>query len=366
MPSISPPRTPTQQARSVRVLVVGDPYLPVNVFTDALAALDPPVQITSMQIDRADAEPPRTESELRLREYAGDPAAVVAALPGHEVLVVHGAPVSAEALAVPGLRLVCCARGGPVNVDVDAATAAGIAVVNSPGKNARAVAELTVAFTLLLLRRVPPAALQLRSGAPLADSVFEGQEYFGRELAGATIGLIGLGYVGRAVAALTAGLGLTVLAYDPMPAAETPLEVERCGLADLLARSDVVSLHARATPQNQHLVDNSFLAQMRPGAALINTARESLVDESALVAALRSGQLSGAALDVVEHPSPGVRQVLLDEPNVIVTPHIGGATAETLRRGAEMVTEAIDAFARDAALPYLVNPEVRAVELGVG
>ena len=121
----------------LRVLAIGDPYMPVTCFAEALAGLGEAVTVTQMQISRTDAEPPRTESERRLREYAGDPAEVARAVAGHDVVVVHGAPVSAEALDVPGLRLVCCARGGPVNVDVAAATERGIPVANTPGKNAR-------------------------------------------------------------------------------------------------------------------------------------------------------------------------------------------------------------------------------------
>src|SRR6202007_2147675 len=125
--------------------------MPVTSFAGALASLREAVTVTLMQIDRTDGEPPRTESERRLREYAGDPAEVARAAARHDILVVNGAPVSAEALAVGGLRLVCCARGGPVNVDVTAATEYGIPVANAPGKNAEAVAELTIAFALMLI-----------------------------------------------------------------------------------------------------------------------------------------------------------------------------------------------------------------------
>src|SRR5579859_4069851 len=126
-------------ADPVRVLAVGDPFMPAHAFTRALAGLGDAVTITELQIADSAATPPRTASGRLLREYAGDPADIVAAVAGHEVLVVHGAPVTAEVLDAAPLRLVCCARGGPVNVDIGAATERGIPVTNSPGKNARAV-----------------------------------------------------------------------------------------------------------------------------------------------------------------------------------------------------------------------------------
>ncbi len=143
------------QADPLRVLVVGDTYMPASVFTRALASLGDDVTVTELQIRSTEAARPRTDSERALREYVGDPADLVAALAGHEVLVVHGAPVTAEILDAAPLRLVCCARGGPVNVDVAAASERGIPVTNAPGRNAEAVAELTIAFALMLIRGVP-------------------------------------------------------------------------------------------------------------------------------------------------------------------------------------------------------------------
>jgi D-3-phosphoglycerate dehydrogenase len=338
----------------LRVLVVGDPFMSADVFERSLKNVDG-IDVTSMQISRTDSEPPRTESEARLREYAGDPATVVAAAAHCDVLVVHGAPVSAEVLALPDLKLVCCARGGPVNVDVAAATALGVQVVNSPGKNARAVAELTVAFGLLLLRRIPKSVRYLLGGGALAESAFEGRDFFGREASDSTLGLIGLGHVGREVAELASALGMEVLGYDPYAPTPVPDHVELVELDELLARSDVVSLHARVTDENRKFFNAEMISKMRPGAALINTAREALVDEEALLAALRSGHLSGAALDVVEKTGD-TRHPLLDEPSVVITPHLGGATDETLERGAAMIASALSALVKGQPLPYLVNP----------
>ena len=342
----------------MRVLAIGDPYMPVTCFAEALEGLGEEVTVTQMQIGRTDAEPPRTESERRLREYAGDPAEVARAVAGHDVVVVHGAPVSAEALDAPGLRLVCCARGGPVNVDVAAATERGIPVANTPGKNAEAVAELTISFALLLIRGVPRAARYIADGGTIAESAFEGSEFFGREAPGTALGLVGLGHVGRHVATRALALGFDVIAHDPLRPAIVPDGVRLVSLDDLLASADVVSVHARATAANRHMFAAAQFALMRPGGCFINTARESLVDEEALAAALRSGHLAGAALDVVERPSGGGRHPLLNLPAVFITPHIGGATQETLRRGARQAAAAVAAVLAGQRPAMVVNPEV--------
>jgi D-3-phosphoglycerate dehydrogenase / 2-oxoglutarate reductase len=348
----------TGPGRPLRVLAVGDPYMPVTSFAEALASLGEAVAVTEMQIDRTDAEPPRTESERRLREYAGDPAKVAAATAGHDVVVVHGAPVSAEALGAPGLRLACCARGGPVNVDVKAATERGIPVAITPGKNAEAVAELTIAFALMLIRGVPRASRYVADGGTLAESNYQGGEFIGREAPGTVLGLVGLGHVGRHVATRALGLGFEVIAHDPVPPAVVPDGVRLVSLDGLLAEADVVSVHARATAANRQMFSAAQFAAMKPGAGFINTARESLVDEVALADAVRRGQLSGAALDVVERPAGGGRHPLLELPPVFITPHIGGATRETLDRGARQAVAAVAAVLAGRRPATVANPEV--------
>jgi D-3-phosphoglycerate dehydrogenase len=346
------------QADPVRVLVVGDSYMPAGVFTAALAGLGDSVSVTELQIDSPTAAPPRTDSERALREYVGDPAHIVAAVACHDALLVHGAPVSAEVLDAAPLRLVCCARGGPVNVDVAAASRRGIPVTNAPGRNAQAVAELTIAFALMLIRGVHASARYLVDGGQLAENTYEGSEFIGAEAASMTLGLVGLGNVGREVAARGRTLGFTMLGYDPVRPTIVPPGVTMVTLDDLLSRSELISLHARATPDNRHLLGAAAFARMPRGAFFINTARESLVDEDALAAALASGTLAGAALDVVERRPAGDRHPLLDLPNVIITPHIGGATRETLQRGAEMTAAAVARLASGEIPDHLVNPEV--------
>jgi D-3-phosphoglycerate dehydrogenase len=342
----------------IRVLVIGDPYMPASVYAPYLAALGDQVTVSTVQIADVTRVPPRTESERGLREYVGDPGDVARAAAGHEVLIVHGAPVSAEVLDAAPIRLVCCARGGPVNVDVAAATDRGIVVVNTPGKNAAAVAELTIAFALLLIRAVPRASRYLAERGSFAESVFGGGEFFGREAASVTLGLVGLGRVGREVVVRARALGFALLAHDPLLPDAAADGVDMVPLEVLLERSDIVSVHARATPENRHMFSHAEFARMRPGACFINTARESLVDEPALRAALEQGVLGGAGLDVLERPSAGTRHPLLATPNVLVTPHIGGATTETLARGAQRAVAAVASLLAGRVPDDVMNPRV--------
>ncbi|QCR20248.1 NAD(P)-dependent oxidoreductase [Agrococcus sp. SGAir0287] len=337
---------------SIRILVIGDSYMDGRWFAEALAALGDDVTVDVHQIAVADPTWPTD----RIREFEGDPAQVAALLDDHEVLVIHGAPVTREVLeAAPSLRLIGCARGGPVNVDIEAAAERGVAVTTSPGKNAEAVAELTIGCVITLLRNVPASAHDLAhdaaTGGPGVVSTFDGARWFGRELASTTLGLVGYGNVARRVAARATALGMRVVAFDPFAPAGAFEHAERVDeLADLLPQADVLSVHARATNDNRHLIGAAELAALPVGASLVNSARESLVDEEALLAALESGALSGAALDVFEHD--GAWRALAMHPSVLVLPHIGGATVETLRRGAEMIAAEVDRLVRDEPLEW--------------
>lgn len=323
----------------LRILVAGDPYIPAAQFARGLAGLEREHDITYVDVDMARPFAPASPSEQRIREYAGSPDELVELLDDHAVLVVHGAAVTDRVLEAAPLRLVCCARGGPVNVDITAAEELGVTVTTTPGKNARAVVELTLGFLIMLARGVGSSQRALLDGARLGESAFEGAEFFGVELPGRTIGLVGYGNVGRGVAKVAAALRMRVLAHDPGLPKEAFGDVEAVTLDDLLTRSDFISLHARVTPENENLMNAESFARMRPGAFFINTARETLVDEQALLDAVRSRHVAGAALDVVR-PAPA-RNPLLDEPRIVVTPHIGGATDETIERGVAMVAEEI-------------------------
>ncbi|HXX59874.1 MAG TPA: NAD(P)-dependent oxidoreductase, partial [Candidatus Sulfotelmatobacter sp.] len=245
----------------------------------------------------------------------------------------------------------------PVNIDVQAATERGIPIVTTPGKNADAVADLTLGLMIALARRLPDATRFIDSGAEFGHDNYEGAKWFGHDLAGHTLGLIGYGQVGHRVAQRAVAFGLRLLVYDPYVAPEAirSMHAEPCDLGQLLADSDFVSLHARLTPDSRDLLGAAEFAAMRPGAYLINTARHELVDEAALEAAMAAGRLGGLALDVAT-PSPAVgRHPLLAYPNVVILPHLGGSTAETLHHGGEMAAADIDRFRAGLPMQNVAN-----------
>ena len=346
----------------MKILAVGDSFMPSTFFEAAFGPLHAGGHdVSYKQIDPERAFTPATPSELKLREYQGAPAELATWLPGVEVLVVHGAPVTDAVIeASAELRLICCARGGPVNVDVDAVTARGLPLVITPGKNAEAVADLTIAFLVMLARGLPNAQRFLADGGRL-QSNWDGVQFFGSDLRRHVLGLVGYGAIGRRVAARAIPFGLSVIVHDPYLAVEDGSVEQVDTLAELLARADFVSLHARASSGNENMIDGAALAGMKRGAFLINTARETLLDEDALDAALASGTLAGAALDVVKSSmTPGPHR-LLRHGNIVMTPHIGGATRETLMQGAEMIADEIHRFAAGEELLNVTNrPEVPA------
>jgi glyoxylate reductase len=240
------------------------------------------------------------------------------------------------------------------NVDLAAAEARGIWVTNTPGVLTDATADLAFGLLLAAARRIPESERFLRAGrfdgwAPL---LFRGADLFG-----ATLGIVGLGRIGQAMARRARAFGMRIV-YAGRRAVdaevERALEARRVELDELLATSDFVSLHCPLTPETRHLIDAGALARMKKGAILINTARGPIVDEAALVDALRSGHLAGAGLDVFER-EPAVHPGLLELENVVLTPHTGSATMGTRRRMAELVCENLERALAGEAPPHPVN-----------
>jgi D-3-phosphoglycerate dehydrogenase / 2-oxoglutarate reductase len=344
----------------VRILVLGDSYCPSLSLRPAFEDL-PDHDVTFVDVVDEPGWRPSTASEQRLREYLGSPAQVLAAYDGQEVLVVQGAPVTdAVIAAAPELRLICVTRGGPVNVDIAAATARGIPVVTTPGKNATAVAELTIAAMIIVARRIPDAFRHAVAGGELYLDNYEGSRWYGRELAGRTLGLVGFGQIGRRVASRALAFEMRVLAYDPFVIDGVIREhgVEPVGLGALLEQADHLSLHARLSSENRAMIGAAELARMKPGSFIVNTARHELVDEDALDAALASGHLGGAALDIATPSDAGRPHRLLRHANVILLPHLGGATTETIINGGRMAAAEIERFAAGHALVNVADRTV--------
>jgi len=250
---------------------------------------------------------------------------LLAILPEYDALIVRSeTKVTAEVLAAgTRLRVVTRAGVGTDNIDVSAATERGIAVLNTPGPNSIAAAEHTLAVTLATLRHIPLADASLRAGK------WERKQFVGSELYRKTLGVVGLGRIGREVTSRARAFGMDVLIYDPYVSAATAeaLGATALPLDAVLAGSDIVTLHLPLLPETKGIIGANELARMKQGAFLINCARGGLVDEAALYDALTSGHLGGAGLDVFEQEPP-VGSPLLTLPNVTVTPHLAASSVE--------------------------------------
>jgi glyoxylate reductase len=260
------------------------------------------------------------------------------------------APLLAHA---PRLRAISSCSVGLDHVDLAAATARRLPVGHTPGVLTDTTAELTIALLLAAARRVVEADRFVREGRwrEWAPDLL-----LGRDLSGATLGVIGLGAIGRAVAVRARGLGMRVLGWNRTPRALA--EVEAVALPELLARADFVSVHVALTDETRGLLDAAALARMRPGAVLVNVARGGIVDEEALAAALASGRLAGAALDVfAREPLPALSP-LLAAPNLVLTPHIGSASVRTRTRMADLAVDNLLAALRGERMPHCANPDV--------
>src|SRR5258706_10667663 len=200
----------------MKILVVGDSFVPVPVFERGLDGLRADHRLEFLQLDESEELVPKNASELSIREYLGTPAQISARIGDAEILVVHGAPVTEEVLAAaPALRLICCARGGPVNVDVAAASAHHIPLVNTPGKNAESVADQALAFMIMLARSFPRAQRFLIEGGVLGESAYEGARFMGHDLGGHVLGLVGFGNVGSRVQRRAGAFGMRLRVLGP-------------------------------------------------------------------------------------------------------------------------------------------------------
>ena len=283
---------------------------------------------------------------------------------GADVLIVEADLVHSEVLQACPLVLIGCCRGDPINVAVDLATARRIPVLYAPARNADAVADLTLGYMLALARGIFPVNLLLKQGQMRFESASDYlrvyERYGGFELGGVTIGIVGFGAIGRAVAQRLHGFGSRVVAYDPYVAAEVlgRCHAEPAGLDELLRNADIVTVHCPDLPETQGLIGAPQIRMMKRGSYVLNLARAAIVDEDALYAALTDGQLAGAALDVFsqEPIQPDNRFVKLD--NVLVSPHLGGATRDVVRHQTTMIVDGIEAYLRGDRPLHLVNPEV--------
>ncbi len=258
---------------------------------------------------------------------------------------------------LPSLLIAVSYGAGYDTVDVEACSAAGIGVVAQGGGNAQGVAEHAIGMMLALLKRVPEAHLAMRAGRAMPR-----EQFMGRELAGRSVGLVGLGHIGTRVATILKAFGCRVIAVDPFLDHATCADrnAEKVEWPELLAESDIVSVHAPLTRLTRGLFDAEAFAAMRRGAVFVTTARGGIHDENALLEALRSGRIAAAGLDVWDEEPPPADHPLLAHPAVLASQHIAGVTFESRERVARMAAEAFSAISAGLVPPRLVNPEIAA------
>lgn len=269
----------------------------------------------------------------------------------YEALIVRGrTKVTAQVFeAGRRLRVVGRAGVGVDNIDLQAAKERGVSVVNAPASTTLAVAELTMALILSLARETPRADAAMKQGLWLK------KELIGFELSGKTLGVIGVGAIGAAVARRAAAFEMKILGYDPLLSAEqiTQRGAQPVSLAELYRQSDIITIHVPLTAETRGMVDQRAFEQMKPGVRVVCTARGGIIDEAALLAALETGKAAGAGLDVFAQEPPG-KSALASHPKVIATPHIGAQTAEAQARAAVDIAHEVLAALQGGALRWKV------------
>lgn len=339
---------------ALNILVVGDDFTPFNLFEEDLRAMP---SMRSANIVGFDLAPDSLSPAnlIGVSEYFGDPKLIMEKIVDANVLVITFAPVTREVIdSAKHLELIACARGGPVNVNVDYATKKSIPVVFTPGRNAEAVADYTMGLIICLCRSILKADKYVRSGewrTPRQDTL---EKPTGIELNGRTLGIVGFGRVGSHVCHRAKAFGLNVVVHDPF--------IRDCNerlvdLDTLLRESDIVTVHARVSENSPPLISIREFQLMKKEAYLVNTSRPAAVDEDALYDALVSKRIAGAALDVhrTEPLPPSSRLFLLE--NIVLTPHAAGVSTDIPARTCHMIAEELDLFISGRRPKFVLNPE---------
>ena len=340
----------------MKILVAGDRHVLSRLMVEALKKeLGDDLDATTIDFEW----PMQPHAEVaEVKEAAGSEEEIIEAGRGAEVIVTQLAPITQKVLdALDDLKLVVVTRGGPVNVNVEAATQNGVIVANAPGRNAPAAAEYALGLMLAAMKRIPDAHASLKGGEWRGE--FYAYEENGVELDGSTVGLVGFGAIGSRVARVLTAFGAEVLVHDPFVHGGPVEEAggRKAELEELLERSRVVSLHARLGDETRGMIGAEQIAKMPEGSVLVNTARGGLLDYDALCDALESGHLGAAALDVYDEEPPPEGSRLFAVPNLVLSPHIAGATRETAHRAADIAATEVGRYARGEKPENAVNGE---------
>ena len=348
---------------SRKCLILGDEFTPSRLFRDTLCERMgkdvPPLRFSCCDTTNSESTAVRSDE---ISEAFGDVEDITLRIADCEILITTFAPVTAAILArAPSLIAICCGRGGPVNINLNAATERGVPVLYAPGRNEQAVAEFALAGMINLMRRIPQALDYVRDGqwtTPLEDTF---EKPSGPELCGRTLGLVGAGRIGCRVGRLARAFGARVLASDPFAevAGVEPFGIELVSLEQLLAEADVISIHARLDRDARPLLGAEEFSRMAKRPYLVNTARAATIDHEALLAALEDGQVTAAHLDV--HPdeplSPGSPLLAMDKDRLHLTPHAAGVSYDIPTNTARLLADGLARLLRGEVPDHVVNPQ---------
>jgi len=346
------------------IVGVGDAFVPVDAIVQGCQSL---IQMGGQFIgleweanDRAAMHAKERKIEVNGPDAEALPKSMLDAVSKAHVLIVHFCPVSAKTITVASqLRMLGVCRAGCENIDVETASRKGVVVFHVMGRNANAVAEFTIGLMITETRNIARSHAALKVGVWRKD--FLNAETC-PELSGKVVGIVGFGAIGRVVAQKLCCFETTVLAYDPYVSAKDMVAcgVEPTGLDDLLSRSDVVTIHVRLTPETKGLIGTREIRLMKPSAYIVNTSRPAVIDEEALLRALRERRIAGAALDVLGGDEGPTRNPLVGLDNVTVTSQLAGSTVEAFTRSPRILVEDMVMFLRSGKARFLVNPKVAA------
>ena len=349
--------------KRIKCLILGDDFTPAETLEQALSTAMgegvPALVCTTFDFEPREMTP--TEDD-ELKEAFGDVAQVRRLISECEVLVTTFAPVTSTVLdAAPNLFAIACGRGGPVNINIEAASARGIPVLYAPGRNAQAVAEFTLAGMISLMRRMPAALRYVRQGEWLVSREDTFEKPSGPELGGRTLGLIGFGQVGQLVARLAIAFGARVLAHDPLvgDGKIASLGIQPVSLTRLLEVCEIISIHARLPQGAAPILGAEQFAAMARRPYLINTARAGAIDHGALLVALESGRVAAALLDVhAQEPLPqGDPLRSFDQDRLLLTPHAAGVSYDIPANTARILARGLGQLLRRSRPDHVINPQ---------
>jgi|LFRM01.1.fsa_nt_gb D-3-phosphoglycerate dehydrogenase len=343
----------------MKVLVLSDQFVKKDTvmaaFTDTIG------KTMDLDFDTCTFEWPMKpfERNEEIVEYQGDEAEVISKIAEAELVILHAAPISEAVLsAAYRLKAIAVIRGGPTNINLKAATKRRIPVFNSPGRNAVAVVEFTIGLILAELKNIARGHMHLINKSWRYDYYLYDKCNF--ELRGKVIGLVGFGNIAYRISTILQAFGMRVIAYDPFVPIEhmQAFNVSSVSLDALLRQSDVVSVHARLTNETRQMFNYEAFRKMKPSALFVNTARGGLVNYDDLYLALRDKIIACAALDVYEEEPIDMESPLLKLDNVTLTPHIAGATKDTVHYGLSVLANDLSKFFAGEPVEHCMNPEV--------